>query len=716
MVAQSPTDAIATDEGREQIRAYFAAQWKPVRLHCETKKPKGLEWQNRWVSEEDLITWYEAGGGVGVQVGPRSDYIVAVDLDTAEARKLAPKFLPDTLKAGKEREPLPSHWIYRSEGASFFKVSDPTGGEVIAFKASGPDNDFAGHQFAAAPSVHAEKGAYVWLPKFDPARVMDIGRDTLEDAVRRLGVAAIIRAHLPARNRHEYSKAVAGTLIRRGYDVDTLAEIHRIVWEDAGAPSEGVQAAQKNVHDTLTRYTDGKPFTAKTRLQELVPGLGDALIAAAGLKNRADLGLEEGTDGKPETPDDYELATRWLNRNKSVRYSAHGWMRYKGGYWQKLEDGLVSQAITRYLGNMSNVRITANKVASVHKLAADESFVRTDVWDARRDVIVCQNGTLDLNTFELREHRPEDYALGGLPFDYDASARAETFEQFIGGHVGIEKWRFLQEFAGYALTTDTEHEIAVWLVGPGGSGKSTYIEGLSAIMGERAGQLSLADIERSPFALENIVGRTLLTATEQPSMFIKQVDIINRLISGEVIKINRKNKAVIDVRPVSKLAWAMNTKPRIREEGNGIFRRLQIVEFPALPEAERDPAVKQRVMQLEAPGILAWAVEGLKRLRERGGFQIPESVRAAVQAFEYANDPPRQFIEECCKTGEEYNTGKRALYRAYSSWCKTYGHKPKAETQIREDWLRLGLTEGKIQGKKVYRGAEVEETPDPFYG
>ena len=52
---------------------------------------------------------------------------------------------------------------------------------------------------------------------------------------------------------------------------------------------------------------------------------------------------------------------------------------------------------------------------------------------------------------------------------------------------------FLQEFAGYCLTTDTAHEIAVWLHGPPGSGESTFIEGLKGMLGPRAGLLGLAD-------------------------------------------------------------------------------------------------------------------------------------------------------------------------------------------------------------------------------
>jgi P4 family phage/plasmid primase-like protien len=699
----------------DQIRAYLANKWKPIRLNGDTKRPVDERWPERWVSEEDLIAWHRRGGGIGIQVGPVSEHIACVDLDTPEARRLAPHFLPDTLKAGKEAEDLASHWVVRSEGISYLKIADGAS-EVISLKASGRANDYAGHQFCVAPSMHATKGAYRWMPDFDPSRVRDMGPEALVEAVRRLGVAALILKYLPKDGRHEYSKAIAGTLLRRGYDAEGLAEIMEMVWTEARAPRDGVKNAAKNVFDTAERILDEKSVTGKTRLNEIVAGLGDSLVAAAGLKQRTDVGVEDGQDGRPQQLDDLELASRWLHKAKDVKFSAHGWMRYNDGHWHKVEDGLVSQAITRYLGRMPNTSVTANRVASVLRLAENESYVRTERWDANQDIIVCKNGTLDLRTFELREHRPEDYAMGGLPFDYDPTAKAEAWNEFIGGHLGPEIWGFLQEFAGYSLTTDTSYELALWLLGAGGTGKSTFLEGLTSIMGNRVGRLSLSDIERSPFALENIVGKTLLTATEQPSTFIKQVDIINTLISGETISVNRKNKPLVDVRPTAKLAWAMNSLPKIREEGNGIFRRLMIVKFPDLPAEEKDPAVKERIKLLEPPGILAWAVEGLKRLRKRDGFKIPEPVHQAVQDFEVTNDPPRQFLDEACERDPDFKVGKKELYDTYARWCNFYGFKPKAVNQIREDWLRLGLKETTIQGTRYYKGVKIVVSDFSTYG
>jgi phage/plasmid-associated DNA primase len=67
--------------------------------------------------------------------------------------------------------------------------------------------------------------------------------------------------------------------------------------------------------------------------------------------------------------------------------------------------------------------------------------------------------------------------------------------------------RFSQEFSGYALTTDVSHEIALWLCGPPGGGRSTFITGLEAMLGEKVGTLGLGEIERSRFALADILAR-----------------------------------------------------------------------------------------------------------------------------------------------------------------------------------------------------------------
>jgi putative DNA primase/helicase len=111
----------------------------------------------------------------------------------------------------------------------------------------------------------------------------------------------------------------------------------------------------------------------------------------------------------------------------------------------------------------------------------------------------------------------------------------------------------LGEFAGYCLTVDTSHELAVWLYGPPGGGKSTFIEGFKAMLGKYAGLLGLADIQRSRFALADLPGKTLVVAAEQPSDYISSSHILNAIISGEEILVERKFRDAFTVTPRAKI-------------------------------------------------------------------------------------------------------------------------------------------------------------------
>jgi hypothetical protein len=92
-----------------------------------------------------------------------------------------------------------------------------------------------------------------------------------------------IRKYLPDGGRHEYSKAVAGTLLRKGYNADDLAEILEIVWADAKAPRKDGQSAARNVHDTARKLENDKPFTGGTTLKWAIFAVAWAMLAGSEL-------------------------------------------------------------------------------------------------------------------------------------------------------------------------------------------------------------------------------------------------------------------------------------------------------------------------------------------------------------------------------------------------------------------------------------------------
>jgi putative DNA primase/helicase len=194
----------------------------------------------------------------------------------------------------------------------------------------------------------------------------------------------------------------------------------------------------------------------------------------------------------------------------------------------------------------------------------------------------------------------------------------------------------------------------------------------------------------------------LLISTEQPHTFMQATHILNQLVSGEMLSVNRKYRDPIEIIPRAKLAWAMNDLPRVGDANDGLFRRVKIVRFPKL-NTPPDPSVKERI-KAEGAGVLNWALAGLQRLRDRGRFEIPASVTEAVEQFQKTNDVPALFVAECCVTGIDKEVTATGLYDAYKGWCIDSGHKPQSSTSLAQDWKRLGFERKHGRNGSVWEG------------
>jgi len=181
-------------------------------------------------------------------------------------------------------------------------------------------------------------------------------------------------------------------------------------------------------------------------------------------------------------PTDDELRDRWLKHNRFVVHGMGEWREYDKGLWPTVDEAIIKKQIVRVLEDAKpeGIRPTDGRLSSVASLARIEVFKEADVWDADPDLLVCENGMLHIPSKQLKAHSPHAYQTTGVPYAYDPQATCPTFVDALT-RLPYRVVQFLQEFAGYCLTTDTQHEIAVWFLGRRGCGKSSIIEGFNAI-------------------------------------------------------------------------------------------------------------------------------------------------------------------------------------------------------------------------------------------
>lgn len=657
----------------------YAARGLAVMPVGHNKIPLIKNWTNEATKDPDKIkAWWKQypAANVGIVTGHLSGvFVLDIDPKNGGAQSFDDLIrthgqLPDTVQA-----------ITGGGGKHFyFKIPH---GQTIPTRAGivpGVDIRGEGGQVVAPPSVHPSGKLYEWEPDSSPELVF------IADAPAWL--LGLLNGHGPSGPMPQ-AAASTSNKIPRGQRNDELTR-RAGKYRRAGLDPDEIYTALQ-IKDNL----ECDPPLDDNELRTIANSIGQKPVPAAARARNA-----------PKEP---ELRNRWLARWRDISAWGLGeWKRYAAGVWFTVKPDSIASEFSEILeaAEPEGINVNTRLLNSVMELARLKIWVSDTQWDNDPDILVCQNGTLHIPTKTLRQHSPQDHATYGLPFDYDPRARADTWQRVLNDTVPEAK-EFIQEFAGYSLTTDTKFELAVWFFGPAGSGKSTIIEGLETMLGDRATVLTLANIERSRFALGNLQGKTLATATEQPGGFMQEGGLLNKIISGEKIEVERKFIQNYEIYPKVKILWAMNEMPRIPEAGSGIFRRIKIVEFQQIKENDRDPGIKEQV-KLEGAGILNWALEGLERLKARGRFLIPASVADATNEYQRHNDIAALFVDECCILDPGRKVQAQTLYNHYKNWCTDNGNKPMSSVNLSKEWKRLGFTRQVLNGFRYYQGLDIK--------
>ena len=341
---------------------------------------------------------------------------------------------------------------------------------------------------------------------------------------------------------------------------------------------------------------------------------------------------------------------------------------------------------------------------------------------SRPNYVCCTNGIVDLDAIAagkprdcwLIDHTHQWFSTIKLSYAFDPDAGCPKFDQAIelATEGDSEKSTILQEFFGYCLLTGNLHQRFLVLQGEGGTGKSSVLAALQAMVGEQnVASVPLEEFD-DRFALFLTLGKIVNIAAD--------VDRINKVAEGklksftsnDLLKFEQKNRDPIVSPATAKLVMAWNEAPVMRDRSDGLWRRMILVEFNRrIPASERVRGMDTAFWwetQGEVPGILNWAIAGMRRLIKQGEFSSCQASIDAVDELRISSDPEGDFLLEYTTQCASGVVNSQRAFELYKHWAKETGH--PFPMSIR----RFGRAVARVYPSRVARQAKDRKSKDYF--
>lgn len=312
----------------------------------------------------------------------------------------------------------------------------------------------------------------------------------------------------------------------------------------------------------------------------------------------------------------------------------------------------------------------------------------------------CANGVIDLREGTIRAAKTDDLITRYSPVEFDPDCSSELWDTFLETAVPDEELRdFLQLACGYSLTGSIEEHKFFYLYGRPATGKSTFLDAFSRILGTystvadtstfmrnangRSGGASSEDLARLAGArvvVTHEVEENERLASAMVSQFTGGDEVAARFLYGKTFTFH----------PRFKLWIAANHRARVGGARSGIWRRMMVIPMDVVvPKEDRDPTLPRKLREPEQQSaILSWAVEGAKRwaeLNKRGEeLKVPRAVEQESEAYQHESNHVLAFATECVEhTGNQKDrVPTRHLFELYQGWCDKEGRQHRVTSQV----------------------------------
>ncbi|RWN31109.1 MAG: hypothetical protein EOR97_13050 [Mesorhizobium sp.] len=309
------------------------------------------------------------------------------------------------------------------------------------------------------------------------------------------------------------------------------------------------------------------------------------------------------------------------------------------------------------------------------------------------EILACANGLVHLPSGALLPATPDFYTRNALGFGYESeSPKPRRWLGLLSEYWpnSPETLETLQEMMGYLLVPDTSLHKIFLFIGPPRSGKST----IAQVIGNLVGQENICGPNASslsnPFGLEPLIGKQLAILgdmriggkTDQAAI----AENLLRVSGGDMVTIHRKYKHAWNGRLPTRFLILSNELPHLTDASTALANRYLPLVFAKTYLGREDPNLLRQLLA-ELPGILNWAIEGWRRLKERGRFELPPESKEVLGCLIDLGSPITAFVEEHCELHPEVSVNKQELFQAWREYCEQRGLNPGTINTFAKDLM-----------------------------
>jgi P4 family phage/plasmid primase-like protien len=337
-------------------------------------------------------------------------------------------------------------------------------------------------------------------------------------------------------------------------------------------------------------------------------------------------------------------------------------------------------------------------------------------WD-QHGKIPTRSGLIDPLTGVLEQARPDHFCTWRVEVEYDPAAKCPWWETMIADIFGDRDpteqtalVRVVQEVLGAALIDKKPRALSKALVfwGISNQGKSGLLEVFSGLFGSQVISAPLGSTEathglmpftrRLPWVLHEAFGGQWHFSSN-----------VKAIITHEPVMINVKNGPMLSTVIRAPIFWATNHQPQFKEATKAIVNRMIVIECSRVfvegkpigvaAEAQRRGLAKPSdlIIATELPGLLNWAIAGLKRALDRGSIETTASIQETAEMIRRDSNLVAGFLDDCIEYDPMARLKVADFCLAHSVW-----------------WMELKGEGRKLPTNDRNRLLGCHDTNDPF--